>query len=393
MRPVTSDAEIVATLRAITAAPTAPFHEQGVLALIASELRRDGVELRYDEYGQLFARVRRGDGVRPLVLLAHADHPAFELVSADGREGIARVLGGFRGPIDPPAPVLVLSDQRVGAVRAIAERLPESDPLRSQAEHYVRVSGEGTLAAGDWAVLDLPALEVDGDELRMAAADDLAGCAMAVCALREIARGDGPTDVTTVFTRAEEEGLLGAQILVEDRSIPRDAVVVSIEASRALPHAPPGNGIVVRVGDRYNTFANDAEAYLRAAAERLARAGIRTQRALLDGGTCEATAFVAGGWNATAIALPNVNYHDRAPDGRFTCEVVRLSDVRSGIELLVETTRAVGANAQAIWWTEDPTVPDAVRELLRRVPPPAAVTPPGQEDRSPAAGTGTSPGR
>ena len=62
--------------------------------------------------------------------------------------------------------------------------------------------------------------------------------------------------------------------MAEDGLIPRDAIVVSLEASRALATSRPGAGVVVRPGDLYNTFSNDGERFLRVGRERLAEAGI-----------------------------------------------------------------------------------------------------------------------
>lgn len=361
---------VLATVRAIVTAPTAPYHEQRALAAIRGVLGRGGIEMREDAYGQLLARVHRGAPPRPIVLAAHTDHPGFEIVSAHGREGIARVLGGFRGNVlDAPTAVLVYSDDGDGApVRATVDHFVPDLDLVHNSPGRLRIRADAPIERGQWAVLDLPALEIDGDELRMVAADDLAGCAIVAHALLELARSDVPADVTGLFTRAEETGLYGARLAAEDEALPRDAIVVSVEASRALPHTPPGGGIVVRVGDLYNTFSNEAERPLRAAAERLARDGIPTQRALLDGGTCEASTFVVHGWATTAIALPNVNYHDRGPDDRFAPEIVRFSDIRSGIALLVEAARAVAEDAREAWWTTAGPVPQEVKDRLRAGP-------------------------
>jgi hypothetical protein len=94
----------------------------------------------------------------------------------------------------------------------------------------MRIRSEGTLARGQWAVIDLPGLEVHGEELHMRAADDLAGCALIVCALTQIAKAAFPVDVTGVFTRAEETGLYGARVLAEDGEVARDAFVISVAA-------------------------------------------------------------------------------------------------------------------------------------------------------------------
>jgi endoglucanase len=248
----------------------------------------------------------------------------------------------------------------------VLDALETSPDLVHNSIGRMRVRAEGDIAAGQWAVLDLPDLEIDGEEIRMCAADDLAGCAITVAALLELARGDEAVDAIGVFTRAEETGLYGARLLVEDGLIARDATVVSVEASRALPNAPAGGGAVIRAGDLHNTFSNDAERYLRVAAEQLAARGIVTQRALLTGGTCEASTFVTSGFSTTAMALPNTNYHNRGPDERPASEIVRVDDLMSGVALAAEAARAAATDARERWWDNIGAVPDEIRTLLRR---------------------------
>jgi putative aminopeptidase FrvX len=184
--------------------------------------------------------------------------------------------------------------------------------------------------------------------------------------LRALREEREPHDVHAIFTRAEETGLYGARLAAEDGLLPRDAYLVSVEASRPLPGAEAGRGIVVRAGDFYNTFSNEAERYLRVARERLAERGIPTQRALLVGGTCEASAFVRLGWMATGIALPNVNYHNAAPDGGFAPEIVRVGDLLSGIALGVEAALAAGDDTDESWWPDVRVTPAAIRDRLKR---------------------------
>jgi len=140
---------------------------------------------------------------------------------------------------------------------------------------------------------------------------------------------------------------------------------------RELPQAVAGEGVVVRAGDLHNTFSNEAERYLRVARERLAAEGTAVQRALLTGGTCEASAFVRLGWTATGMALPNVNYHNAAPQGGFAPETVRFSDLVSGIALAVEASLAAGEDAEESWWPDVRVVPRAIRDLLARGRPSA----------------------
>ena len=72
------------------------------------------------------------------------------------------------------------------------------------------------------------------------------------------------------------------------------------------------------------------------------------------------------GWSATGIAVPNVNYHNQGEHGgSFTAEIVRLSDLRSAVALLVEAAAAAGADAEESWWPDVKLVPRQLRDLLR----------------------------
>jgi endoglucanase len=358
--------EVLSVLRHI-ALPTAPYHEWAVLEAIRGELEHGGLAPRRDRFGQLHARISAGTAKRALVFAAHTDHPAFEVIEASGKTGKARVLGGFRQRLFPSDVAVTVHDDAGGGSFAAILSDPVSDVEPLHNSHTVcRIRAEAPLAIGQFAVLDLPSAEVNGDEIRMAAADDLAGCALIVCVLLALRDEREPHDVHAIFTRAEETGLYGARLAAEDGLVPRDAHVVSVEASRALPGAEAGRGIVVRAGDFHNTFSNEAERCLRVARERLAERGIPTQRALLVGGTCEASSFVRLGWKATGVALPNINYHNAAPDGGFAPEIVRLGDLLSGIALGVEAALAAGSDADESWWPDVQVTPTVIRDLLTR---------------------------
>jgi putative aminopeptidase FrvX len=360
--------ETLRTVERIASAPTAPYHEFRAMRAIASALSEAGIATETDAYGQLHARVTRGEAKRSLALIAHTDHPAFEITRASGNEGRAKILGGFHARLFARAvPVLVCDDTDAAPFRAtLDDHVTELDVTDNSLGHC-RIRAERDLRAGQWAVLDLPGFETQGDELRLRAADDLALCAVVALTLSGLRDAAGAHDVRAVFTRGEETGLYGARLVAEDGLLPRDTVVVSLEASRALADARAGAGVVVRPGDVYNTFSNDGERFLRVARERLTEANIPTQRALLTGGTCESSVFVRLGWTTTAIALPNVNYHnqDDASD-RFVPEVVRLSDLRGAVALLVEAALAAGADAEESWWPDVKSVPDAIRARMRR---------------------------
>jgi putative aminopeptidase FrvX len=359
--------EVLAVLRRIAAPPTAPYHEWAVLDAIRAELEGGGISTRTDAFGQVHAHVSAGAAKRALVFAAHTDHPAFEVIEASGRTGKARVLGGFRQRVFPTEVAVTVHSDTGGASYAavLSDPLTDIDTMHNSTT-VCRIRADRPLAVGQFAMLDLPAVDVAGDEVRMRAADDLAGCALIVLVLLGLRDERAPHDVHAIFTRAEETGLYGARLAAEDGLLPRDAYVVSVEASRALPGAEAGRGIVVRAGDFHNTFSNDAEGYLRVARERLAERGIPAQRALLVGGTCEASSFVRLGWTATGIALPNINYHNAAADGGFAPEIVRLTDLLSGISLGIEASLAAGEDADESWWPDVRVTPTEIRELLMR---------------------------
>jgi endoglucanase len=121
--------------------------------------------------------------------------------------------------------------------------------------------------------------------------------------------------------------------------VPAGASVVSLECSKALPDAPQGGGVIVRVGDRMSIFAPALTEALRVAADAVGAddPGFRYQRKLMDGGSCEATAFCASGYRASGLAVPLGNYHnadDRGPG--IAPENVLVSDWLAEVQLLVE---------------------------------------------------------
>jgi len=146
-------------------------------------------------------------------------------------------------------------------------------------------------------VLDLPDFDLGEGQIRMRAADDLAGCATTLAVLAASLDFESPGTVYGLFTRAEEVGLIGALLAAEDALLPRDTVIVSVETSLALPGARQGDGPVIRTGDRATTFDNSAEAYLVSARSNLLAAddSFKCQRQLMGAGGCEASAFAAYG--------------------------------------------------------------------------------------------------
>ncbi len=171
--------------------------------------------------------------------------------------------------------------------------------------------------------------------------DDLAGCAVSLAALGRACRA-GRTNLCVLLTRAEEEGFVGTLGAIEEGRIPRDAWLVNVEASKALPGAEIGRGPVIRVGDRQKAFDPRAESLLLAARAKLPPSK-PVQRALLYGGTCEATPWSLFGWRATGVAIPLGNYHNQGSRKRLAPEVVAVRDLATAVDLIDAAARHVDA--------------------------------------------------
>src|SRR5262249_18506675 len=143
-----------------------------------------------------------------------------------------------------------------------------------------------------------------------------------------------------LISRAEEIGFRGALALAAGNEIPRDAIVVSLETSRELPPASMGKGVIIRVGDRTSIFDSAATRFLTEVASDLQKRGdLQFQRALMSGGTCEATAYQEFGFTTCAVCVALGNYHNCAPGNKIRAEFIAIDDALSMISLLTETAR------------------------------------------------------
>jgi endoglucanase len=314
--------------------PTAPYREGAVIAWLREfAAARPKLTLREDPDGNL-ELARRGvvRSNAPLVLAAHMDHPGFRALASRRARGGFRVdaifLGGVRPEYFPGARVRFFpaGDE----VRATVRRArPHRGALR------VELRAGRAVPRGAFGMWDLPAFRRsrrDPDLLLTRAADDLAGVA-AILALLDAVEAIDPrrrVDVRGLFTRAEEVGFVGALAVARGRRLPRGARIVAIEASKALPGAPQGAGPILRVGDRASSFDDGLGRWIARVGERLAGARGRRfafQRKLMDGGTCESTAYQLWGYRCAAMCLALGNYHNMGERGRIAVESIRLSDL------------------------------------------------------------------
>ena len=272
---------------AIVSQPTAPFHEDAVRAAIARQLAPcKSIHLQEDRFGNLIARYQRGKKPPTLAFAAHMDHPGYV-----GRE----FLGG----------------------------VPKA---------YLRKKA-ATEKFGSFRRWDLPAFQVKQDRIYSRACDDLIGCACIVAMLRELDRTKRAGAAYGLFTRAEEVGFIGAMQLAKNGALPKNVTVVSLETS-SVKGGPVefGAGPIIRVGDRTSIFDASATALLQDAAK---EKEIKCQRALMQGGTCEATAYALYGYRTAALCVALGNYHNCGPNEKIAPEYVSVSDAVGMADLCI----------------------------------------------------------
>jgi endoglucanase len=330
--------QLLSLSRQLLGQPTAPYHEEAIAQFIREFALSRGLSVRTDKFGNLQVRYRRGRGHRPVVFTAHMDHPGFEVVEdAVGGFVMTQFMGSVpREYFKPGVRVRLFGAE--GERRATIWSVPDVDWDK---EKLVRLRVRGPARRGDFGMWDLAPVRSNHKVIHARGCDDLVGCVALLAALDDLARGRVSAHVLAVFTRAEEVGFMGALGMIKSRLIPRSSIVVSIEASKELPHAPIGAGPIIRVGDRVTTFDARVTMFLESVAARLAKTDRRFtfQRRLMDGGTCESAVFYHGGYRAGAVCIALGNYHNVGPGGRIREEYVDVGDVQKMVQLFVEVAR------------------------------------------------------
>jgi putative aminopeptidase FrvX len=274
--------EMLAVVEALTNQPTAPFCEDAVRSEIEAQLQKiSHVKFERDDFGNVIARYQRGrKRAAEWALAAHMDHPGW----VRGEEGEMRFLGSVAAHF-------------------------RSNPKKKSFGHF--------------EMWDLPPFEIRQRQIHSRACDDLLGCAEIICVFRELEERGADANCIGLFTRAEEVGFIGAIKLARAEILPLTLTILSLETSTPRGTAEVGRGPIVRVGDKISIFNGAATARLLDAAE---EEKISVQRCLLDGGTCEATAYQLYGYICAAASLALGNYHNVTPEGRIAAEFVAIED-------------------------------------------------------------------
>ncbi len=331
-------------LRKLCTLPTAPFREHAVIDFVRGFASRHRLGIREDVAGNILLQSRRA--APRWVLVAHMDHPG--LIAGEkiaGRRIRAVFHGGVRASHMRGVPVVFYDGPR--AVRGAVVSAKADD--RGTATSLVAIA-RGRVAPGAPGMFDFHVARQRGTKLHSRSLDDTAGVAAALQVLLNSRRRRSGPAVAVLLTRAEEVGFIGAIAAArEARLLRKSDLIVSIECSAMQPYAPQGSGVVIRVGDKTSVFDWGLTYSLAKSAEAMVgtKRNFQFQRALMPGGTCEATAFGVYGFRAGAVCIPLGNYHNMVPGKRaLAAEYIDLNDWQSLVELLTHATAVAPISAQ-----------------------------------------------
>lgn len=339
-------------LMELTGLPTASGKEDRAIAWVEKwAKKRRNIELRRDQFGNLLLQRKGAASRTPIVFAAHMDHPAFVVTAArDGQTVEAEFRGGVADSYFLGTPVLLHHGKGEPALGVVTE---VSQPESNGGDKRVVVKLETDVAAtpGDVMTWEMSEPEVLGGRLYALACDDLAGVAAAIATLETLlADRKFKGDVRVLLTRAEEVGFVGAIAACRSGILPKKARIVALENSKSFAESPIGLGPIVRVGDRTSTFDPDLTYRIGKIAEGIAAedAGFLWQRKLMPGGTCEASAYQALGYQATCVCLPLANYHNMNEETRrIDAESIAIPDYHGLIRLLVRIGQTLDEAAKS----------------------------------------------
>jgi endoglucanase len=329
-------------LHEVCSLPTAPFVEDRVAAYAREFAKARSLKVTKDSSGNLLLELRgRKRGAPRWVFTAHMDHPGLvsrrmldaRTVQADFRGWVlADYLKGQRmrfitsGGADIPATILDVKPEK-GGTRADQVTLRVKSPVPPNSP----------------GMFDQGMARVKRGKFYSRAIDDLGGLAAALQMLDQLHKAPPPSTIAVLLTRAEEDGFIGAiAACLRPQLLRKSDYLIAIETSAEQPFARQGNGCIIRIGDRTSVFNSGLSYFITYVAARVAKKDkqFKYQRALMPGGTCEATVYDVYGYHAGSICVPLGNYHNMDREKkRIGPEYIDVSDWQNMVKLFVAVAK------------------------------------------------------
>jgi putative aminopeptidase FrvX len=323
--------------------PTAPFAEHFVIQYMKRFVAaRPKLHLRSDAFGNLLIELAGKSTMPRWVFTAHMDHPGCVAQKMLDKKTLrAAFHGGVYADYVRGAKVRFFDGHR--EIPGTITQVSSEDEDRSTIPTSVTVRVSSPVAPGSPGMFDQGPGRVRGGKFFSRVCDDLAGAAACLTMIDELSKKPPKVPVAVLLTRAEEEGFIGAiAASVKPKLLRKTDRVIAIECSAMQPYASQGGGAIIRVGDRTSVFNSGLTYFLTTRAEALAKKDKRFkyQRALMPGGTCEATVYDIYGFTAASICVPLGNYHnmDKARK-KIGPEFIDLGDWKSMAKLFIHLAR------------------------------------------------------
>ena len=329
--------------------PTAPFAEHRVVEYVERFVAaRPRLKLHRDRHGNLLVELppRKKRAKRPRwVFAAHMDHPGFV---ADRMLDDRTLAAHFRGWVNIDyvngTKVRFFNSDGSEVAGVVTEATSSThDRLSVPDRVVVRLRHRAGVESGSPGMFDQGPGRIKGSKFYSRGIDDQGGVAAALAMLDTLHKQPPDAPIAVLLTRAEEDGFVGAvAAVVEPKLLKKSDCLIVIETSAVQPYAPQGKGVIIRVGDKTSIFNSALTYFLTQQADVLAKRArtFRYQRALMPGGTCEASVYDAYGYTAGAVCIALGNYHnmDRAKK-RIAAEYIDIGDWQSMTRLFVHIAR------------------------------------------------------
>jgi putative aminopeptidase FrvX len=330
-------------LRSVCSIPTAPFAESRVVEFVRQFVaKRRNLSLRADRYGNLLIELKSKSRLPRWVFTAHMDHPGFVAKKmVDGRTLLADFRGWVKAGFVQGAKVRFFDGDR--EIPGVVRKTTVADYDRLAVPREVMIDVKSSVSRGSPGMFDQGEGRFAGGKFYCRGCDDLAGAAACLAMLDKLGGKSPKVPVAVLLTRAEEEGFIGCIAACRDGKLLRKSDrVIAIECSSVRPAAPMGNGVIVRVGDKASVFNSALTYFLNGAAEELAKgdSSFKHQRALMPGGTCEATVYDIWGYKAASLCVALGNYHNMdIKRGRIGPEFIDVADWQNMVKLFVHLAK------------------------------------------------------
>ncbi len=318
-------------LKQVLSLPTMSFHETAVSTFIRWYCTGLGLPVLEDKAGNLIVKYRKSKA-NNITLTAHMDHPGFEVISAKGAQGTAALWGKVDPNVFGGSKVVVYTAD--GPIKAAIGKRPLSKKHLKRPTFSIRA--KGTMRKGDFGAYDVGPIKFQNKKIRALACDNLVSVCVILDLMTRFAKGAAKVNVTGLFTRGEEAGFLGAFAAMESGKLSKRDPLIVLECSSAKGGVVKiGEGPVVRAGDLQSTYDPAIDVWISEIASEISSNDKRfkSQRALLQGGRCEACVYVADGYATGGIAMPLGNYHNHGPKG-YAAEYVSRDDYDNYLKLI-----------------------------------------------------------